>query len=330
MSPALGAAIAALLSLALVGLVRRYALRREVLDHPSERSSHAVPTPRGGGLGVVLAFLAVAGVSLAGPGTPEPGLLLALGATIAVALIGWIDDHRPLAVAPRMLAHLAAAAALAWFARDVPGPAGAVGLVAALWWLFWTVSAINVTNFMDGIDGLIGLQALVFGVHVVVLARGGPAATLGAALAGAAAGFLAWNWAPARIFLGDVGSAAIGYLMALLGVLLGRDAGVPVVAAFLPLYPIFLDAAATLVRRGRAGASLTQAHRDHLYQRLANQGWGHARVSALYGVAAAIGVFVARWNVPAVHPLPTASYFAAVALAGFLLDQTAGRQRSRS
>jgi len=321
MSVAWTTAIAAALSLVLVGVVRRYALRQALLDVPSERRSHRGPTPRGGGLGMLAASLGVSVFVLRPVLRDEWSLATALLGAVAVAIVGWLDDHGSLPVAPRLTVHLLAGLAVAWLALGVPGPFGIVGVAGAAWWVFWTVSSINVTNFMDGIDGLIGLQALVFGAHVVQLRAGSDATILGAAIAGSAAGFLAWNWSPARIFMGDVGSASLGALMVVAGVLAQRDGGVPISLAFLTLFPLFLDATVTLLRRWRSGEPLTQAHRSHLYQRLANGGWGHARVSLLYGVAAAAGLVVSSIAEGPRRPYALAFYFGTVALAGFLLDR---------
>jgi Fuc2NAc and GlcNAc transferase len=322
MSLAWVAAFGALLSLVLVGVVRRYALRRALLDVPSDRSSHTEPTPRGGGLGLIVACLLVVVVALRSGLRADWALSATLVAAAAVAVVGWLDDHGSLDVAPRLAVHLLAGLAVGWLARGVPGPLGLVGAAAAAWWVLWTVSSINVTNFLDGIDGMIGLQVLVFGLHIARLDAGhGSASILAAALVGSALGFLAWNWAPARVFMGDVGSAALGMLLVVTGVLAQRTGHWPVNLVFLPLFPIFLDAAVTLLRRWRRGASLTQAHRSHLYQRLANGGWGHARVSLVYGVAAATGLVVSAFAEGPRGPYVLACYFGTVALAGFLLDR---------
>jgi Fuc2NAc and GlcNAc transferase len=319
------AALSAALSALLVGVVRRYAMSRAVLDLPTDRSSHRVPTPRGGGLGVVLACLGVFAFAVLRSGALSPQLVALLIAAGLVASIGWLDDHRPLAVTPRLLSHLVAGAVVAWLAGGAAGPFGVAGLAGAMWWILWTVSSINVTNFMDGIDGLIGLQALVFGVHVLLL--GGPTAPTamaGATLAGAAAGFLVWNWAPARIFLGDVGSGTLGLLLAAFGVLLQAAAGVPTAVAFLPLFPLFADAAVTLWRRWRRGERLTTAHRSHLYQRLANGGWGHSAVALAYGAAAAVGSGVVIASPAHWHTGLVLAYIAAVVLAGVWLEGRSG------
>lgn len=313
------AAIAAVLSCGLVGLVRHYALRKAILDHPSDRSSHTVPTPRGGGLGLVVALLIAVGVT-ALDGRITAQLALALGGIIVTAVVGWMDDHRGVVVGARLATHLAASATLLPLAVS-PEPVPAwLGQGAVLWWLFWTVSAINVVNFMDGIDGLIGLQALVFGTYLLVLgSEGGFARAFGAALAGASLGFLLWNWAPARIFLGDVGSGALGIAMVLGGLLLMREGRVGVVVAYLPLYPIFLDATVTIVRRARRGEPLTVAHRSHLYQQLANGGWGHARVAAFYGCLAALALPIARLEKP-LQGVTFVGYFVLIAVLGWWLE----------
>ena len=299
----------------MVGLVRRYALYRDVLDHPGERSSHSTPTPRGGGAGLLVAWLfVIVPVLLRGwPGSWP--LLAALIGVVAVAVIGWIDDHGGLAVRLRLMAHAAAACTLlplvllpdaipAW-----PVPA------AVVWWIFCAIASANVVNFIDGIDGLIGLTALVYGGFAAMAgAPGGAASGLGLALAGAAAGFLVWNWRPARIFLGDVGSSGIGFVFVIVGVLLMRETGRGIILTFLPLWPIVLDASVTLVRRWRLGEPLTQAHRSHLYQRLANGGWGHARVSLLFGLGALAGA-ACSVSPPGIRRTGAASVYLIVTLA---------------
>jgi UDP-N-acetylmuramyl pentapeptide phosphotransferase/UDP-N-acetylglucosamine-1-phosphate transferase len=288
--PALTFVAALVASVALVGLVRQYARRREILDHPSERSSHSTPTPRGGGAGLLSAWLLVIVPSLARGWPGSWPLLLSLVGVLAVAVIGWTDDHRGLAVRARLVAHgVAACTLLPLVLLPVAVPHGPL-LVVAAWWIFCAIAAANVVNFIDGIDGLIGLTALVYGAFAAVTGvPGGAASGSGLALAGVAAGFLLWNWSPARIFLGDVGSSAIGFVFVIVGVLLMRETGRGIIMTFLPLWPIVLDASATLVRRWWRGETLTEAHRSHLYQRLANGGWGHPRVSLLFGVTSVIG-----------------------------------------
>jgi Fuc2NAc and GlcNAc transferase len=306
-----------------VRLSRHYALRRGVFDVPNERSSHSVPTPRGGGIGVVAAVLLVGGATLARVGVLPAALVLGGFAVASVAVIGWLDDHRPLAVRWRLVVHLAAAGAVAALASRGASPS-VLGAAAGLWWLFCTVSAINVVNFMDGIDGLIGSQLALFGGYALLMApTGSPTALLAAAVLGASLGFVRWNWSPARIFLGDVGSGAYGVIAVLL--LLGLttfDRRLAFGRAALPLVPLALDAATTLARRAIAGERLTTAHRRHLYQRLANGGWGQARtslVSLLAGLVGGIAGALAPAG-PGEH-LVTACFVAGTLIVGSRLDR---------
>jgi UDP-N-acetylmuramyl pentapeptide phosphotransferase/UDP-N-acetylglucosamine-1-phosphate transferase len=310
-----------------VGALTRYALTRGVLDTPKERSSHVAPTPRGGGAGLVAS--AIAGFLFAAPaGAIDLPVALALLGVLPTAVAGWIDDHGSLPIIPRLAAHVASALLLLPLAIGFGFPAWIVVLLA-LGWMFATVSAINVVNFIDGIDGLIGLQAVVFGFHLAVLAEGGSAARVyGVILAAASAAFLAWNWAPARVFLGDVGSGSVAVLGLIGGILVWRAGSWSFIAVFLPLFPIFLDASVAIVRRLRRNEPVTVAHRSHLYQRLANERrWGHAKVSLLYGATAATATIAlmsvkSKWLVTA-----CIAYMGGVVLLGWLLERPERRAR---
>ena len=301
-----------------VWLVRAYALRAGVLDRPNERSSHRVPTPRGGGLGVVVSMLLAGGAAAAAAGIDVRVIAAAAVAVGAVAAVGWLDDRGSLGVRPRLATHLGAGVVVAAIAHVVLRDAGWPPPALWAWWALWTVSAVNVVNFMDGIDGLIGGQMLVFGAYVAAVAPSS-AGALGLALAAASLGFLRWNWSPAAIFLGDVGSGPYGVLAVLVGLAAMRTADVTLVRAFLPLFPLFLDAAVTLARRARAGERVTAAHRSHLYQRLANGPWSHARTSLVYGALAALGAGAGL--APSGARVPAmAAYVAVVLWVGARLD----------
>lgn len=323
-------ATAFVLSYALVGWVRRYALAAKLLDVPNERSSHVAPTPRGGGLGLIAALALVVGGFGSRSAGSTASVALILVATIAVATVGWLDDRRSLPVLPRLAAHLAAGLVVGLVALGMsraPGLQAGIGAMVWFgWWAFVTVAAINVVNFMDGIDGLIAATMTVYGAHLALHAPAGSVASaLAIALACACAGFLVWNWAPAKIFLGDVGSGALGVAAVCAGLIATPAFALGSVDAFLPLLPLCADAALTIAGRARRGERLTSAHRSHLYQRLANGGWGHAAVSALYGVAAAVGAVVAA--VPAARGEALAAlrggYVVAVVGAGLWLDRVA-------
>jgi Fuc2NAc and GlcNAc transferase len=306
-----------------VGGIRKYALTRSILDFPNERSSHDVPTPSGGGMGIILTFVGLAGAFLALGGQLRVGTALALGAVLSLAIVGWVDDRTGVSVPARLLLHVAAGMALVPLAVAGMGSLAAVALIAAFW-VFAAVSAINVINFMDGIDGLIGSQVLLFGVHLAVLSPGGTESRVwGLMLAATCAGFLLWNWPPARIFMGDAGSGALGLAAVAGGLLLVRPFEVSPFVAFLPLYPLFLDAATTLARRVLRGERIWQAHRSHLYQRLANGQWGHLRVTLLYAAAAAVGMFVAAVSETVMGPVLVALYVLGGLAAGVALERTA-------
>ncbi len=319
--------VAAGLSALAVGVVRWDAVRRGLLDRPNARSSHDVPTPRGGGLGLLIG-VALALLLLAGPPRDAAGWAIVL-ATGIVAAVGWVDDHGGAPVRLRLAVHVAAGLLLLPLAdatlRAIAGEeaGSALRLVFAAWCVFWTVSAVNVVNFVDGIDGMIGAQVVVLGGHFALLgAPGGPAATLGLALAGASAGFLLWNRPPARIFLGDVGSGALGVLAVAGGALVLREARTGMVAAFAPLAPIFLDATVTLLRRWRRGERLSEAHRSHLYQRLVRAGLGHGRVTLAYA-GAALGCSAVAVRLRHDDALVLPVLLAALLLLGWLAERRA-------
>jgi len=248
--------------------------RREILDHPNERSSHLVPTPRGGGIALFGAVL-LSWLLLARIGSAPSGVFgIALGA-ILLAAVSWIDDLRGLSPAARLLVQSAAVAIGVSALPELPDflYLGAIGLV----WIWW----INLFNFMDGIDGLAGSEAAAIGAGLLMFATVGAGAdpalrALAAAVTGAAVGFLVWNWSPARIFLGDVGSVPLGYILGFL--LLDRAVrGHWKIALILPLY-FLADATITLTRRLIRGERIWLAHREHFYQLAVRRGLGHAAV----------------------------------------------------
>jgi UDP-N-acetylmuramyl pentapeptide phosphotransferase/UDP-N-acetylglucosamine-1-phosphate transferase len=311
------AVVAAILSAIAVGEMRRYALHRSILDVPNERSSHSAAVPRGGGLGMVLVFVVLAlGVPLRPPVRVVTWVYLL--ALVAVAFVGWLDDRAGVRVRVRLAVHAAAGAALAALAF-----AAGETVIWCAWWMLWAISSINVVNFMDGIDGLVASQCAVFAVSIARLTPSDTAShMLALVLCGVCVGFLSWNWPPARIFMGDVGSGTLGALCALVGMLAILDAPVGFVRAYLPLFPLFLDAAWTVSRRLRNGERITEAHRTHLYQRLANGGWGHRRVTMLYLAAAATGVAVAAVGDEVWRTALVVVYGACVIVVGAALDRT--------
>lgn len=299
----------------LTGLVRRYSLSRSLLDIPNNRSLHEAPTPRGGGLSFVVVFLAaLAGLALAGivPGR----LALALGpGGILVALMGWLDDHGPLPVRYRLAVQSLAAAiavgTLGGFESLELGPGtiplGIAGSVLAAVGIVWM---LNLYNFMDGIDGIAGLEAVTTAMFAgIFLAwKGAPGmALLCAVLASSTAGFLAWNWPPAKIFMGDVGSGFLGYTFAVMALASEKAGAVPLLAWVLLLGVFVLDTTVTLFLRMRRGETIWQAHRSHYFQRAVQAGLSHRTVtvwtgllSGCLGALAALAVALPALLLPAV------------------------------
>jgi Fuc2NAc and GlcNAc transferase len=327
MSFLLTAALALAASAIGTGLLRYYALSdQRLLDVPNQRSSHALPTPRGGGAALVTVTL-IALIVHSFTQSEQWYLLLSVSGIVVVALVGWWDDRAGAPIKSRLLAHAFGALSLTPIALFPAPTPDWMGIAASLWWVFWGISSINVVNFMDGIDGLIGMQALIFGIHILGLSRGQDSAgLLGLVLAASALGFLIWNWAPAKIFLGDVGSGAAGLIMVLAGALVMRSHSVSLLIAFLPLYPMFLDALVTIIRRFARGERITHAHRSHLYQRLANGGWGHRRVSLIYAGSAAAGAIVGAWPDLPGRSIWVAVYAITTFVAGASLDRIAASE----
>ena len=270
-------------SVAVTAGVRGYALHRRLLDVPDHRSSHDVPTPRGGGLGIVVAVTA-ATIWLAYAGRVDGDLAVALCGPLAIAAIGFVDDHGHVPAWMRLLVHAAAGAwALAWLGGApaiplmgaplyLPVVNDAVALVAFVW-------LVNLYNFMDGIDGIAGAQAVFVGLALAIVGTA-PIAIVALCLAAAAFGFLVWNWPPARIFMGDIGSGYIGGIIGVLAIAaIARTETSPAVP--LLLMGVFaVDATATLLRRaGRKGVSWHQPHRSHAYQKAARLAGGHRPVT---------------------------------------------------
>jgi len=272
-------------SVVLVGAIRRAALRAGMLDVPNQRSSHTNPTPRGGGLAIVIVtLLAIAAPMAFGRLDIRSSLAWLAGGTL-VAVTGFLDDLRGMSARSRLACHFLAALVLLAAAGGVPPlpwPGGSVTL-GLLGWLVGALAivwSINLFNFMDGIDGLAAAQAVfVAGSAAALQASTGSTPLQLIALAGAAAGFLAWNFPPARIFMGDAGSGFIGFALAA-AALLPLQHGAVTVWTWLILNALFIsDATVTLITRLLRGQRVYEAHRSHLYQRLARRWQSHRNVT---------------------------------------------------
>lgn len=307
----------AAISAAGTAYARRYAIARQLIDAPGERRSHSVDTPRGGGIAIVLAVL-IAALALS-MRFPEQATLLRLFAAgfAIVAAAGWLDDHRETSPWWRLAAHAVAAMVLAAGVALWQGDPwlALAAFVAAL-------ALTNVWNFMDGINGLAASQAA--GVAAVFAwATGGAWGWLGAALAAACVGFLPFNFPRARIFLGDVGSGAIGYALATLAVVVFAHGGLPGPLALLPLSAFLVDAGMTLMGRILRRERWWTAHTLHAYQRWAARS-DHGRVTIAYGAwtGAAVALSIAlRDAPPLVLVLCTAAWYTCAALLWLLLQR---------
>ncbi len=254
---------------------------RAILDHPNERSSHEVPTPRGGGIAVIAVIL-VGWMTIGVAFDSAPAMLAITAAAAGLAWLSWWDDVANVSAVWRLAGHGAAVAVVFFVVppgavfQGLLSPALDLAAAAVLWVWF-----INLFNFMDGIDGLAGVETVCIGGGLLAVSvaadMGGPFALFGLVAAAAALGFLRWNWAPARIFLGDVGSVPLGFLLGWLLLSLAAT-GQWAAALILPLYYL-ADSTLTLIRRGLRRAPVWKAHREHFYQRAVARGSSHGAVA---------------------------------------------------
>lgn len=268
-----------LLSIGLTWGLREYALRRHILDVPVARSSHSIPTPRGGGMAIVIGF--VVGCWLFLPWSISLGALF--WTTVLISSLGFIDDHRDVSPKWRLLGQ-AMSVTLLLAAYGVPvefsvlGYSLSLGLWAWLLWLLGLVWLINLYNFMDGIDGIAASEAVFVCSAMMLfhLLNGQPdqMTTLCALLGCSTLGFLVWNWPPARIFMGDCGSGFLGFLIGAL-MLIDSLRRPDLCWVWLILLGCFIvDATWTLSRRAIYRQRLSEAHRTHAYQ-YASRHFGH-------------------------------------------------------
>jgi Fuc2NAc and GlcNAc transferase len=287
-------------SFGLTGVLRQYALSRKLIDTPNERSSHKVPTPRGGGLAIVITYLAALlwlelGIEL----HMEVWTIVLAGGWIA--LVGWLDDHNDVSPKWRLLAHfIAASSALVSFGGLPPLPVfgfmldfGWLGHVLASVYLVWL---LNLYNFMDGIDGIAGIEAVTVclgGILLYLLTGGDELAwELPLLLTCAVLGFFFWNFPKAKIFMGDVGSSFLGFVIGILSIQAAWIEPELFWGWIILLGAFVVDATVTLFRRVLRGEQFYKAHRSHAYQRASQKIGAHAPVSLLFG---AVNLF---WLLP--------------------------------
>lgn len=284
--------LAGISSFVLTDVLRRYALKKDLLDRPNQRSSHVVPTPRGGGVAIVVVFLACLIVLFLFDSISLRLLIALFGAGGWVALIGFVDDHGHIQVHWRLMAHVAAAIwALIWLG-GLP-PMILFGHLIDIGWLGHGLAAVylvwllNLYNFMDGIDGIAGIEAITVSLGGGVLYLLSPNSSsewlVPIMFLTAVVGFLFWNFPRAKIFLGDAGSGFIGLILGALSI---HSAWVNprLFWGWVILLGVFVvDATITLLRRIARGERFFEAHRSHAYQNASRKFESHKIVSLLVG-----------------------------------------------
>jgi len=287
MSSGLIVAVVFIAAFVLTWVLRCYALASSLMDIPNARSSHSVPTPRGGGVAIVLSFLAVLPLLAVLQWLPWPFVIGIVGAGAGVAVLGFLDDHGHIAARWRLLGHFSSAVwALYWLGGLPPllvlGYAfdlGVIGHVLAAVYIVWL---LNLYNFMDGIDGIASVEAICVclgGALLYVLLGAAHLALVPVLLAAAVAGFLCWNFPPARIFMGDAGSGFLGVILAILS-LQAAWFKAELLWSWVILLGVFVvDATFTLLRRLVRGDKVYEAHCSHAYQYASRQCAAHRPVT---------------------------------------------------
>ena len=317
-----------------IHLIRRYAEKRRMLDHPNERSSHAVPTPRGGGLGIVILVL-VTGLCFMTAAGVGKGLIYVLGGS-AIAWLGWRDDLHSLSPRLRFLVQGLVAGISIWglgYFKTVAIPMlgelqlGAIGIAITF---LWIIGLTNAYNFMDGIDGMAGGVALSAGIGWMWLAsntNNSFAFWIALAIAAGSLGFLGHNWSPARIFMGDVGSTFVGYSFAVLSLISSDQSGDALLLGTLLMWTIIMDAGVTFIGRLIRRENVFAAHRSHLYQRLVLAGYRHETVSSLYILLTLLAGFLSyEWSQG--HQIAPPLIFLGLPLIWIVLSVHAARLRN--
>lgn len=286
-----------------VAALCQWAEHRQILDIPNKRSSHTGPVPRGGGLAIVFfSLVGFVAAWLINPTWPFWALSTYLFGAALIAVVSWLDDLRPLPNRIRFGAHsIGALLAILgfgyWHTIEIP-LAGQLylGLFGLFVTFLWLVGLTNAYNFMDGIDGIAGGQAVVAGFAWALLGWQSSqllVGILGLLAAATSLGFLGHNWPPARIFMGDVGSAFLGYTFAILPIIAAQNDPRSILIGVLLVWPFVFDTTFTLFRRLLRGENVFAAHRSHLYQRLVIAGFSHLFVTLLYMGLALVGTILA-------------------------------------
>lgn len=281
-------------SILLTYIVRRWAINRSVLDLPNERSSHSIPTPRGGGIAIAVTwFLAITFLFLRKD--IDSALFFALLCGLPISVIGLVDDVITISPKVRLFVHVASAATALIFLGGLIGiDIGFINLsVPFLFSIIAVVGIVwftNLFNFLDGIDGYISTEVIFIGFGAFFVLGVFPPMVL----AVVTAGFLVWNWQPAKIFMGDVGSTLLGFTMGVFAVHY-QNSGDSSIVIWLMLTSLFwFDASLTLYRRWRNGETLSKAHKKHAYQRIVQSGFSHQK-TVVYSLLINLSILVLVW-----------------------------------
>jgi len=303
MSPILLLIVLTILSYLGVWIIRRYAEKRQLLDHPNERSSHSLPTPRGGGLAIVLIVIGTGLAFFRAEDLRRDLVYIVCG--IVIAFLGWRDDTHSLSPRVRFAVQGLVAAASIWglgYFSSVTIPLfgklglGVVGIVITF---LWIIGLTNAYNFMDGIDGMAGGVAFAAGLGWVLLTSNIAYLAnsfvfwIALAIAAGSLGFLGHNWGPAKIFMGDVASTFLGYSFAVMPLMAANKEGDALMLGTLLMWTIIMDAGVTFIRRALKRENVLAAHRTHVYQRLVIGGYTHSQVSIMYIVLTLVALRLA-------------------------------------
>lgn len=315
---------------------------RRILDVPNERSSHSRPVPVGAGLVISSAVLILFAVFLfdlrQGMAASNAWLFGAyFAASILLIVVSWLDDVRDVPVAARFAVHAAAAAAMIYAAPAWLESFGEYKGLGAVLTFLWITGLTNAYNFMDGIDGIAGVQAVTGGIGWALLGYLSGAEAVGfagLAVAAASGAFLLFNWQPARVFMGDSGSAFMGFSFAVFPLIAATEskggiAGTPWMTGLYSiglLWPFVFDSCLTFFRRLVRGERVWKPHRRHLYQAMVIRGMEHARVSIIYGACGAFcTAAVAAAFIFGYGPLPLSAALALVSLVLVIVAAAGGR-----
>ena len=267
-----------IVSICLTYLVRIFALNKNIIDNPNERSSHSIPTPRGGGLAIVITWFGGL-IYLYIDGLIEQNLFFALLSGIALAIVSLLDDILDLKPVIRLIAQgISAAAALIFLG----GFQNFIYCHNPL--LFWIINLgifmsiiwfINLFNFLDGIDAYASQETILVAIGLLIFTGNSTLALLIASVSG----FLLWNWPKAKIFMGDVGSTQLGYILIVLGIYFHNKVELNIINWLILTSVFWFDASFTLFRRWKNNEKLSQAHKKHAYQRLVQGGYSHLKVN---------------------------------------------------